>query len=68
MEFTAYRISTLKKNLYYLTKLACNEIERSLEQMRLIDNKINIKVGLTKDNQLSVDTNEDIIKIRKSLK
>ena len=36
--------------------------------MRLIDNKINIKVGLTKDNPISVDTNEDIIKIRKSLK
>ena len=62
----AYRISTLKK--FILFNKTRNEIERSLEQMRLIDNKINIKVGLTKDNTISVDTNEDIIKIRKSLK
>ena len=63
---SAYRISTLKK--FILFNKTRNEIERSLEQMRLIDNKINIKVGLTKDNPISVDTNEDIIKIRKSLK
>ena len=62
----AYRINTLKK--FILFNKTRNEIKRSLEQMRLIDNKINIKVGLTKDNPISVDTNEDIIKIRKSLK
>ena len=62
----AYRVKTLKK--FILFNKTHNEIDRSLEQMRLIDNNINIKVGLTKDNPISVDTNEDIIKIRKTLK
>lgn len=42
-----------------------NEIERSLEQMRFLDHDIDIFVGYTKDNPLSVDTKEDLEKIRK---
>jgi 3-deoxy-manno-octulosonate cytidylyltransferase (CMP-KDO synthetase) len=44
-----------------------NEIDRSLEQMRFIDHNIDIFVGYTDDNPLSVDTAEDLEKIRKLL-
>lgn len=49
-------------------KKSKNEISRSLEQMRLIDNNIDIKIGLTKNNPLSVDTEADLNDIRKLLK
>ena len=49
-------------------KKSKNEISRSLEQMRLIDKNIDIKIGLTKYNPLSVDTVEDLNNIRKLLK
>ena len=39
-----------------------NEIDRSLEQMRAIDNGINIKVVKLKSNPPSVDTLEDLKK------
>ncbi len=42
-----------------------NEISRSLEQMRFLDHKIKIFVGYTNDNPLSVDTIDDLEKIRK---
>ena len=42
-----------------------NELERSLEQMRALDNKIKIYVGFIKDYPLGVDTQEDLDKIRK---
>ena len=44
-----------------------NEKERSLEQMRFLDNNIDIFVGYTKDSPLSVDTQEDLEKIRKMI-
>ena len=62
----AYRKSMLKK--FVELKKSKNEISRSLEQMRLIDNNIDIKIGLTKYNPLSVDTVEDLNKSRKLLK
>ena len=62
----AYRKSMLKK--FVELKKSKNEISRSLEQMRLIDNNIDIKIGLTKYNPLSVDTVEDLNNIRKLLK
>ena len=42
-----------------------NEINRSLEQMRFLDHNIDVFVGYTDDNPLSVDTKEDLEKIRK---
>jgi 3-deoxy-manno-octulosonate cytidylyltransferase (CMP-KDO synthetase) len=62
----AFRKSMLKK--FVDLKKSKNEISRSLEQMRLIDNNIDIKIGLTKYNPLSVDTVEDLNNIRKLLK
>ena len=44
-----------------------NETNRSLEQMRFIDHNIDIFVGYTDDNPLSIDTKEDLEKIRKIL-
>ena len=41
-----------------------NELERSLEQMRALDNNIKIHVGFIKDYPLGVDTQEDLDKIR----
>ena len=43
------------------------EIERNLEQMRAMENKMVIKVGLTRFKPLSVDTEEDLMKIKKEI-
>ena len=58
----AYQYPILKKYVgLHKTK---NELERSLEQMRALDNNINIHVGFIKDYPLGVDTQEDLDKIR----
>ncbi len=59
----AYRVSALKK-FVELPKTK-NETTRSLEQMRFLDNGVDVFVGYTDDNPLSVDTKEDLEKIRK---
>ena len=59
----AYQFQTLKK--YVSLQKTQNELERSLEQMRALDNKIKIYVGFVKDYPLGVDTQEDLDKIRK---
>ena len=41
------------------------ELERDLEQMRALENKMKIHVGYTESSPLSVDTEEDLIEIRK---
>ena len=41
------------------------EIERNLEQMRALEQKIKIHVSLSVSKPLSVDTEEDLIKIKK---
>ena len=43
------------------------EMERNLEQMRAMENKMEIKVGICDINPLSVDTQEDLIKIKKEM-
>ena len=44
-----------------------NEIERNLEQMRALDNNININVALSKTITLGVDTEKDFLLIKKSM-
>tara|TARA_B100000029_G_scaffold507221_1_gene591405 strand:+ start:56 stop:787 length:732 start_codon:yes stop_codon:yes gene_type:complete len=44
------------------------EIERSLEQMRAMENNMNIKVGLSDSTPLGVDTIEDLEEINKEMK
>lgn len=58
----AYRYPVLK-NYVGLHKTK-NELERSLEQMRALDNNIKIQVGFIQDYPLGVDTQEDLEKIR----
>ena len=43
------------------------EIERNLEQMRAMENNLVIKVGLCDSVPLSVDTEEDLIKVSKKM-
>ena len=41
------------------------ELERNLEQMRALENKMKIHVGYTSSNPLSVDTREDLEEVKK---
>ena len=43
------------------------EIERNLEQMRAMENNMVVKVGLIRSMPLSVDTEEDLKKIKKEM-
>ena len=43
------------------------EIERNLEQMRAMENNLIIKVALCNSNPLSVDTEQDLTKVRKEM-
>ena len=43
------------------------EIERNLEQMRAMDNNFIIKVGLSDSSPLSVDTEEDLMRVTKEM-
>ena len=43
------------------------EIERNLEQMRALENNLIIKVALCTSNPLSVDTEQDLIKIKNEM-
>ena len=42
-----------------------NEKSQNLEQLRLVDNKINIDVGLAKTKPIGVDTHEDYLELKK---
>ena len=61
----AYDVQTLNK--YVNLKRTQNEIERSLEQMRAIDNNINIHVALSSSLPLGVDTKEEFVAVKKSM-
>ena len=52
---------------YVKLKRSKLEIERNLEQMRAMENNMLVKVGLTHSMPLSVDTEEDLIKVRKEM-
>ena len=41
------------------------EMERNLEQMRALENKMKIHVGHTSSNPLSIDTREDLKEVKK---
>jgi len=43
------------------------EMERNLEQMRAMDNNFIIKVGLSDSSPLSVDTEEDLMRVTKEM-
>ena len=61
----AYRAETLKK----ITQLTQSKLEiaESLEQLRWIENGLNIKVGITNHSSIGIDTPEDLVKAEQFL-
>ncbi len=58
-----YDVFYLKK--FVQLKQTHNEKTQKLEQLRLIENKINIDVGLAKTKPIGVDTHEDYLELKK---
>ena len=58
-----YKVSTLKR--FIELKQSDNEINLKLEQMRALDNNINIDVVLANTPPVGVDTHEDYLEIKK---
>ena len=57
------------KDIKYVSLKRSNlELERNLEQLRALENKMSIHVGYIDTCPLSVDTEEDLIEIRKIMK
>jgi 3-deoxy-manno-octulosonate cytidylyltransferase (CMP-KDO synthetase) len=53
---------------YVSLKRSKLEVERKLEQLRALENKMSIHVGYIKSSPLSVDTEEDLIEIKTLMK
>ena len=58
-----YKVSILEK--FVNLKQSKNEIEQKLEQLRAIDNKIEINVILANSTPIVVDTGEDFLELKK---
>tara|TARA_Y100000389_G_C17427884_1_gene500698 strand:+ start:188 stop:928 length:741 start_codon:yes stop_codon:yes gene_type:complete len=59
----SYTVNTLER--FIKLKQTKNEIENKLEQLRALDNEININVALAKSSPIGVDTEEDYLAIKK---
>ena len=53
---------------YVALKRSKLELERKLEQLRALENNMSIHVGYVKSSPLSIDTEEDLIEIKKIMK
>ena len=58
-----YNVEVLKRFISF--KQSQNEIENRLEQLRALDNNINVNVALAKSSPVGVDTKEDFMAIKK---
>ena len=58
-----YKVSTLEK--FVNLKQSKNETEQRLEQLRAIDNEIEINVILANSSPIGVDTKEDFLELKK---
>jgi len=58
-----YNVKILKRFISF--KQSQNEIKNRLEQLRALDNNININVALAKSSPIGVDTREDFMAIKK---
>ena len=58
-----YNVEILKKFVSF--EQSKNEIKNRLEQLRALDNNININVALAKSSPIGVDTEEDFMAIKK---
>ena len=61
-----YELETLKKFISY--KQTKNELKNKLEQLRALDNDININVAHISKSPIGVDTEEDYLAIKKIMK
>ena len=61
-----YEVQTLEK--FISLKQSKNEIENRLEQLRALDNEIDINVALAQNSPIGVDTKEDYLAIKKIMK
>ena len=59
----SYQIEALKNFVSF--KQSSNEIINNLEQLRALDNNIEINVALAKSSPIGVDTYEDFVAIKK---
>ena len=66
MGIYCYGVQTLKKFISF--KQSKNELENRLEQLRALDNNININVALANKSPIGVDTKEDYLAIKKIMK
>jgi 3-deoxy-manno-octulosonate cytidylyltransferase (CMP-KDO synthetase) len=62
-----YAFTNVALTKYVKLKRSKLEIERNLEQMRAMENNLTIKVGLCDSKPLGVDTEQDLIKVRKEM-
>ena len=60
-----YKVSALEK--FVSLGQTKNEIQKKLEQLRLIDNNIDINVCLANSTPIGVDTEEDYLELKKKL-
>ena len=58
-----YNVEILKRFISF--KQSQNEIDNRLEQLRALDNNINVNVALAKSSPIGVDTKEDFMAIKK---
>ena len=58
-----YNVEILKR--FISLKQSQNEIENRLEQLRALDNKIDVNVALAKSSPIGVDTKKDFMAIKK---
>ena len=58
-----YSVKILKKIISF--KQSKNELKNRLEQLRALDNKIDINVALANTSPIGIDTNEDYLAIKK---
>tara|TARA_A100000164_G_scaffold47993_1_gene36617 strand:- start:748 stop:1446 length:699 start_codon:yes stop_codon:yes gene_type:complete len=61
-----YEVNILKKFISF--NQSKNELENKLEQLRALDNNININVALANNSPIGVDTKEDYLAIKKIMK
>ena len=61
-----YKVQTLKKFISF--NQSKNELKNKLEQLRALDNNIDINVALANKSPIGVDTKEDYLAIKKIMK
>ena len=66
MGIYCYEVQTLKKFISF--NQSKKALENKLEQLRALDNGIDINVALAKKSPIGVDTKEDYLAIKKIMK